>query len=451
MSARPRSLAGLLLVLLIGAIALIGLAAAAGSFFSARKEVGEILDGHLAQAASLLIVQLGHELDEIDTERAPALHEDARKVAFQVWEQGRVLRLRSANAPAEALAGPAGGFSERPIAGRTWRVFSQWSSDRGYLVHVAERADAREKIARKLAARQLQPLLVAIPLLALLVWLAVRRALHPLRALARQIANREAQNLAPVEALDAPREVRPLIGQINALLARLGESIEIERRFTADAAHELRTPLAAVRTQAQVALAETAEAPRRHALDAVLAGCDRLARLTEQLLTLSRLENQAEGIALKTCALDGIAAQGAADAAPAALAKSIEISLEAQENVALRGQPDLLQAALRNLLDNAVRYCPAGAAVRIRVRADEGRARLTVEDGGPGIPEAERARVLERFHRILGSGAEGSGLGLAIVARVAELHRAQLELGDSPLGGLAVTLRFPAAGEERAD
>lgn len=446
---RPRSLAGLLLALLISAVTLTSLATAAISYFTARGEVDEILDGHLAQAASLLIVQLGHELDEIDTERAPTLHEDARKVAFQVWEGARVLRLRSANAPLDALAGPAGGFSERLVDGRRWRIFSQWSGDRGYLVHVAERADTREKLARKLAARQLQPMLVAIPLLALLVWLAVRRGLHPLRALARQVAQREAQNLSPVEATTAPREVQPLVAQLNALLARLGASLDTERRFTADAAHELRTPLAAIRTQAQVALGEHEDGARRHALEAVLAGCDRLTRLIEQLLTLSRLDAQDAETRFSSCALNELAAQAVAESAPAAAAKDIELALEAPRPLEVRGNADLLRACLRNLLDNAVRYSPAGASVRLTLSDEAGRARITVEDSGPGIPREERDRVLERFHRLLGSGAEGSGLGLSIVARIVELHHAELRLEDSTLGGLKVTIDLPAAASRR--
>ncbi|GAB4179782.1 MAG: ATP-binding protein [Rhodocyclaceae bacterium] len=449
MKAAPaRSLAALLLATLISAVTATSLGAAVLSYFAAHDEVGEILDGHLAQAASLLIVQLGHEVDEIDTEHVPTLHEDARKVAFQVWEGGRQLRLRSGNAPPEPLAAAAEGFSERLAGGRRWRVFTQWSGEHRFLVHVAERADAREKIARKLALRQLQPLLFSIPLLALLVWLAVRRGLHPLRELAHEVSHRQADNLSPVEAPNAPREVEPLIAQINALLGRLGATIETERRFTADAAHELRTPLAAIRTQAQVALGEAPEEPRRHALEAVLAGCDRLTRLTEQLLMLSRLD--ATTAAPASCALDEIAAQAVAEAAPAAIAKDIDLSLEAGGAVPVAGQADLLRAALRNLIDNAVRYSPAGARVRVRVAAESGVTRVSVEDSGPGIPEEERGRVLERFHRLLGSGADGSGLGLSIVARIAELHRAQLALGASALGGLAVTLSFPSGATGRA-
>jgi signal transduction histidine kinase len=234
-----------------------------------------------------------------------------------------------------------------------------------------------------------------------------------------------------------------LIAALNALFDRLRTSLEQERRFTADAAHELRTPLAAVKTQAQVALGATGEDERSRALGNVVAGTDRATRLVEQLLVLARLDPQKVLPHGQTVDLHELARQGVAELAPAAAAKGVEVSLAAGDAAPVAGDAVLLAVLLRNLLDNAVRYTPAGGEVEVSVRRTTGGVSLAVVDNGPGIPEAERGRVFERFHRVLGSGEEGSGLGLSIVRRIADLHRASVSLDAGPGGrGLRVEVRF---------
>ena len=218
-----------------------------------------------------------------------------------------------------------------------------------------------------------------------------------------------------------------------------------ERQFTADAAHELRTPIAAIRAQAQVALGEADEARRRHALQATLQGCDRAARLIEQLLTLSRLE---VGSTPPMAALDLVALVRAvvAEVAPQALHKHQTIELDAADACPVKGDATLLGVLVRNLVDNAVRYSPAQASVRIAVTAGQGAVRLTVEDSGPGISDADLRRLGERFFRVLGSGEGGSGLGWSIVRRIATAHQAALHAGRSAaLGGLRVEVQWHAA------
>ena len=431
-----------LLALVLAAITLVWLGAAAFTYLDAREEFDEVLDAHLAQAASLLVVQASHDLDELETEHAPLLHKYARRVAFQIWDRERQLRLHSANAPQQPLANRERGFSDNVIDGHRWRVFSTRDESGEYLIHVAERTEVRDELARDIAGSLLRPLWFSLPLLALLLWIAVLRGLRPLDRLAREVGQREPDNLAALNATSAPREAVPLIERLNRLFVRIDASMQKERRFTADAAHELRTPVAAIKAQAQVARAATAEAERIHALDNAILGCDRAAHLIEQLLTLARVDTLDRGVT-EPCQLRDIAAETIAALAPAALEKGVRLELLAGNNAEVRGNPGLLRVLLRNLLDNAVKHTPPGTSVQVDITHEPGTACLSVSDNGPGIPEQERAKVLERFYRPLGTQGSGSGLGLSIVKRIAEVHDATLQIQPVNEGrGLRVTVAF---------
>lgn len=474
----PLSLRARLLALLLAAVTAAWVAVAAKSYFDARHEFGEMLDAHLAQSAALLMAQTGHELlqeaadggrrrrhdekreahrehkddDDHDDEHSPKVdivapaHRYERRVAFQIWEGDGVLRLRSASAPLERLAAADEGFSDVTLAGKPWRVFSRRDGDHALVVQVGELRELRDALAGRIAAHLLAPLLIALPLLALLIWFGVGRGLAPLARVNEQLGERAPDYLEPVAAAGAPRELRPLIDTLNRLLERMRNALEGERRFTADAAHELRTPLAALRTQAQVALAAADAGSRQHALDQVLAGCDRATRLVEQLLTLSRLDPQAAARRHAPLALRALAAAAVAEAAPRALAKDVDLGLAEGSEQQVRGDADLLALLLRNLVDNAVRYTPRGGEVSVSVSLQDGAVALAVTDSGPGIAAEERDKVLRRFYRVLGSGESGSGLGLSIVQRVCELHGTRLELSDGPGGrGLRAALRLAPA------
>ncbi len=431
-----------LLALALAAITLVWVGAAAFTYHDAREEFDEVLDAHLAQAASLLVIQATHEIDELETEHTPLLHKYARRVAFQVWEKGRELRLHSANAPQQPLSNKGSGFSDTTIDGKHWRVFSTWDESGEYLIHVAERTEVREELARGIAGDLLQPMWFSLPLLALLLWGAVLRGLRPLDKLAREVGQREPDNLAALDASNAPREAVPLIERLNRLFARIDASIQKERRFTADAAHELRTPVAAIRAQAQVARAATGEVERLHALDNAILGCDRTAHLIDQLLALARIDTLDRGAA-GPCELRGIAAETVAALAPAALERGVQFELLANDETTVSGSPELLRVLLRNLLDNSVRHTPPGTSVQVSITHEAGKVCLSVSDNGPGIPEEERDRVLERFYRPLGTQASGSGLGLSIVKRIAEVHGATLQMQPAGEGrGLRVTVSF---------
>ena len=375
-----------LLLLVLTMVAVVWVGAATFVYFDAREEFDEVLDAHLAQDAALLAAQVTHELAELEALHAPLLHKYARRVAFQVWEGGNLLRLHSANAPQQHLASVEQGFSDSTMDGHRWRVFTTWDESGGFLIHVAERADVREELAQDIAGNLLEPLLFSLPLLALMLWVAVARGLRPLGRLAAEVERRDPEMLTPLDTGAAPREVLPLIERLNRLFARIDTTIQKERRFTADAAHELRTPVAGIKAQAQVARAAAGEAERIHALDNAILGCDRATHLIEQLLTLARVD-AVDGGAAEQCRLRFIAAGEIASAAPVALAKGVRIELPEGDETAVRGNPELLRILVRNLIDNAVRHTPSGTTVRVDIGQEQGIGSLSVSDDGPGIPE----------------------------------------------------------------
>ncbi|CAB1369981.1 ATP-binding protein [Denitratisoma oestradiolicum] len=435
-SLRLRLLLGTLVIVLLIWVALSFLA-----WREAMHESDELFDAHLAQTASLLAAFVGDDAEEI-AEHLPN-HPYARKVAFQVWQDGK-LTAHSATAPDHPLSGKDEGFSDVTIDGADWRIYSLRDPHVRQQVQVGEAHAARQVVAHELALHLLKPLALALPLLGLALILLIRSSLAPLSRLADSIGQRSPDRLDAISLEGAPSELHPILERLNSLLGRIAGSLEQERRFTADAAHELRTPLAAMRTHAQVAQASQDEAERQRALSNVIAATDRATHLVEQLLTLARLDSDSRVTGLGTCDLRACVIDALARIAPQALDKGVELALEEGAPLAVRGEPVLLSVLLRNLLDNAVRYSPVGSRVRVRMDDAGDAACLSIEDQGPGIPAAERAHVLDRFYRIAGSRESGSGLGLSIVARIAQLHKARLELDDSSVGrGLRVSVHFP--------
>jgi len=438
----PRSLHWRLVVLVLGVMSAVWLAAAAVIWIDAQHELDELLDGHLAQAAALLVAQQSiSENEDHETIDAPSLHPYAPKVVFQVWHDD-VLALRSANAPAQPMSHRRRGFATLAIDGIAWRVFAARGAESDTQVYVGEQIASRAGILWAVMRSALWPMAVALPLLAVLGWWAVRQGLLPMRRLSQIIARREAHVLAPVAVADAPTEMQPLITSLNGLFERIAALLESERRFTADAAHELRTPIAAIRVQAQTALITVDDAPRRHALQATLAGCDRAAHLVEQLLLLSRLEQTAAPPAAAVD-LSTLTRQVVAELANTALEQKQSLELAAPESCLVVGDDALLAVLVRNLVDNAIRYSSREARIRIAVAKEDGRVRLNVEDSGPGMSEEQLARLGERFFRVLGSDQAGSGLGWSIVRRIGAATGAAIEVRRSDaLGGLRVVVTW---------
>lgn len=439
------SLRARLLVMLLAVTGLIWLGAAWWSFYDARHEAEELLDAQLAQSAHLLLAQTRHELVEEDEEHLSAyealddeeLHPYEQKLQFRILDaHGRTL-LASANPP-PALPKHTSGYVDVHDGGEGWRVLV--TGDGSLRVEVAQSLSIRDELALHVAQRLALPVLLVLPLLGGLIFMVVGRALRPLDDLAGKVASRTASNLAPLETADLPREVVPLASALNSLLVRLNHALDGERRFTADAAHELRTPLAAIQIQAQVALASQNEAGRMHALEQVLAGTRRATRLVEQLLRLARLDPLAGLTETHSIELAALVRQVVADLHLGSQAGRLHVEVAA--NVSVAGDPDLLRVALRNLLDNAFRYSPEDSRITLGASVENGAPRLWVDDSGPGVAEEELPRLTERFYRGSEVTQGGSGLGLAIVARIARLHGARLSLENRAAGGLRAMLAW---------
>jgi two-component system sensor histidine kinase QseC len=441
-------LQGQLLLWVLTAVTLLWATATFFAWRDARYQTDELLDGHLAQAAAMWIVHFGDD-DEVhlhgELRVAPTLHRFAPRMAFQLWHDNLLL-LRSANAPTASLGSLSrAGFSDVQIEQQHWRVFVAQAPGHETAIMVGELRDARQEIVQTMLRGTLLPLAVVLPLLALVIWLAVRRALLPLRRLGLVVAGRRADRFDPVELKDAPIEIRPLVVALNDLFERIEQLLESERRFTADAAHELRTPIAAIRAQAQAALTVQDGMQRRRALQSTLAGCDRATRVIEQLLTLARLE---ASVALegKRCDLTALVREEMAELAGLERADQHDLQLDAPDQAWVLTQPGLMSILVRNLTDNALRYSPAGSVVRVLIEAvGPEKVQLVVEDSGPGMTAEQRQRLGERFFRVTGNQASGSGLGWSIVRRISTAVDAQVSVDASAdLGGLKVSVLLTA-------
>ena len=441
-----RSIRSRLLAWLLMLFGVIWLLVTLATYLESRHEVEELFDAQLSQSAAVLAELDVGGLDPggSSLEQEVYGHPYEKKIAFQIWNGSRLL-LRSPNAPTRPLAnGP--GYGDRLLDDSQWRVFSLLLDDGVREIHVGERYDVRDELILEVTLNALYPLTLALPILALLIWLGIGRGLAPLSRIAEEMAVRSPDNLEPLAGSSvAPKEVKPLVCALDGLLARLQSAFERERRFTADAAHELRTPLASLKVQAQVALRAQEESQRRHALQQIIGGVDRTTRLVAQLLTLARLEPEASVEALVPVDLQALAFEVAEELRPLASRKGIVLRLDGNGPGSILGHPAALSVLIRNLVENAILYSPAGGWVEVSVTQGSGRPELSVSDSGPGIPAAEAASVFDRFYRGANqSGVVGSGLGLSIVRRIAENQGAEIRLDTASEGkGLRVRVAFP--------
>jgi two-component system sensor histidine kinase QseC len=432
-------------------LAVLGAAAWLG-FQAGEEETSELFDARLATSARVLAALATAEPPPAGTGEAPIVvalpawiepqahdepspfgHYYETKIAFQVLDREGRLLMRSASAPEQAFAPFVPGFSTRG----EWRVFALQSG--GRWIQAAERDDVRGEMSLKIALAAVTPLIAGIPLLLLLLVLLVRYGLRPLAELAGRIARRQPGTLAPVELSRTPREIAPVVQALNGLLAR-------ERRFTADAAHELRTPLAGLKIHAQNAARAASAEERKASLARVLAGVERTVRLAEQMLAYSRATASRAAPAAERVSLRQVVDDALQDALPQLRERALKVALETDPplaDMAVHGDRDKLASLVRNLLDNAGRHAPAGSTLRIELRAGDAGITLAVADAGPGIPPALRERVFESYYRIPGSPGDGSGLGLAIVREIAAQHGATVALAEGDGGrGTRVTVSF---------
>lgn len=431
-----------LLGLLLGGVSAAWLVTMIFSYIDAHHEVDELFDAQLGQAAQTLLALASHDEGEDIEDLGDVTHKYQRRLRFQIWRSDGKLLLRSKNAPESPLTGTAG-FSETHGDDGHWRHFSQWNEGHSLQVQVSENHHIRDELIGHIAWRLLFPALFGLPLIGLWVWLATRQGLASLDGIARQIASRAPQQLQPLTPASAPEEIRTMLEALNGLFQRVDSALEAERRFTADAAHELRTPLAALQAQLQVAQRARDSEERDRSLSQLQSGLGRASHLVDQMLQLARLDPESGLPDPQPVDLPALAEAVCADLGPLILGKNIDFDLAADPGCTVIGQTEWLRVLIRNLVDNAVRYTPAGGQVRVELKATDGACRLTVSDSGPGIPAAERAAVLRRFHRLDHDSQPGSGLGLAIVARIAELHGAQLELAETDSGnGLKIAVQW---------
>jgi two-component system sensor histidine kinase QseC len=369
--------------------------------------------------------------------------QDDDTLAFAIYNnQGQLLLNDGDNGKHLTYRYQRDGFVDGKLKGDddVWRMVWITTPDGKYRIVVGQEWEYREDLALDVVLSQLTPWLVALPLILLmLVWL-VSQALAPLHKLAYQLRSRKPDDASELPAQNLPQEVRPLVVALNQLFTRTGEFMQRERRFTSDAAHELRSPLAALKVQAEVAqLAQNDEPVREHALNNLSAGIDRATRLVDQLLTLSRLDSLAGLDDIQEVAFQSLLQNAVMDAYHEAQREGIDIRLEVQdESVKRQGQPLLLSLMVRNVLDNAVRYSPRGSVVEVVLQSHE----ITITDNGPGVSPEFLSSLGERFFRPPGQEKTGSGLGLSIVRRIAALHGMQALFLNTSSGGFQVRIRW---------
>lgn len=443
----------LLAILLILTISVWGFSAVI-VYLDADQESQELFDQSLAETAHLLLVLADHEVEE-RIAMEPSIKtahnnvEYSEYLLFQIWDSNNQLQYKNRGAPDLPFSKDGvPGFGVTTLNGQQWRIYTSWNAEHRFQIQVAEPSSHRKEISGRFAYRLFLFAMFIIPLLAGAIWWAVNRVFRTLQKSADEVSQRTPNDLQMVSVEGAPIEVHPLLHAINHLFERVSKTLEHEQRFTADAAHELRTPLAAIKTNLQVIQRARNDEERAEAVGGLGISVDRATRLVEQLMTLARLDPQYDNnqalvqldlATLLSAQLPSLQAQ----------ADKLQLHFEVQLAPAICSvHQDRFLILFRNLMDNAFRYTPQNGYVKLSCRIDHGEACLTIADSGVGIPMELRERVFERFVRLSDASKPGSGLGLSIVKRIAETHGATIRLldgltSDSDQVGLSVEIRFP--------
>lgn len=443
-------------------------------YLDASHELEELFDARLAQSARITnrlldhyrqhvailpgsgavyqdwesLHRQGQDLAKVNDEASQWGHKYEGKLYFQQLDQNGVLLLRSPGAPEQNLGQLAPGFSYARGLDHDWRTFTLFDPAQHSWLIVAERDDVRGELASKMALRAIMPPLVALPFLLLLLYWVLARGLRPLEQLAQAISERHPANLSPLTLTPAVVELTPLTNEINRLLATVADTLEREKQFTNEAAHELKTPLAVLRIHVDNALAAPDPETRNQSLNKVLQAVERSDRLVHQLLTQARLDNQ-QDIELERLNLNELLRESLAALTPLALKKHQQLSFEPEVAARVLGQGTLLGLLFSNLIDNAIRYTPAGGQIQVILSKELDSYRVSILDNGPGIAAADLPRLWERFFRVNPQRGDGAGLGLAIARRIARLHHAGISVHNREQGGLAVTVRLPIPANGR--
>jgi two-component system sensor histidine kinase TctE len=460
-SREPRLKRALLAGLLVPLVALLVLDTAIG-WWTAARLADHAYDRGLHEIAREVALHVregpsGPRLDLAPAAQRALLVDQDDRLAFRVWtSSGQALGGDPALQPVAPPPRPGGApqFASQALDGDAVRVVASWlpyddaQPARRVLVQVAETLNKRNRLTRDIVASLLAAQLLLIAMACVAVVWAVRHGLRPLEALGRALARRSHQDLSALDLANVPLEVRPLAQEVNALMLRLGSALEAQNRFVADAAHQLKTPVAGLKAQIELALGESEPARVRHSLAQLYVSAERLSRLVQQLLALARNEPAAAAaVRLQAVDLEAFALEISMEWAPQALRRAIDLGFEGEQRPAvIDADPDRLRDLINNLIDNAVRYSREGGRVTVKVASAGDERILSISDDGPSIPPEERTRVFERFHRLLGGKADGSGLGLAIVSEIAALHGARITVEDDHDGtGNRFTVHFPPA------
>jgi signal transduction histidine kinase len=429
-----------LLIALMVLVALMSLLAAGVTYRRVLDETSALFDYQLRQMA----LSLRGQVSLAPRVEVPPDQGDADFVV-QIWDLfGARVYLSRPGLPMinQAILG----YADLSLRGEAWRAYGLQTADG--VIQIAQPFRVRRELARAAALRVAVPLVLLLPVLVLCMAWVVRNGLRPLRFVTAEVQQRDARSLAPLSMASLPLEIEPLVSELNRLLSRLNAAFAAQRDFVADAAHELRSPLTSLRLQLQLLDRAADDQARRDSRAMLGAGVERAIHLVEQLLTLARSDPQEPGAELQTLDLEPIAAQALSDCHALALARNIELSLQALAPLLVRGDREALRILVRNLVDNAVRYTPPGGNVRVSCDASDRGVLLEVVDSGPGIAAADLNRAFDRFYR-LSSHQIGTGLGLAIVKAIAERHGAVIGLDSaaagSPLSGLRARVLFPPA------
>ncbi len=371
-------------------------------------------------------------------------HKYERKIAFQLWSHTNGIVLHSDSAPLFALSSADHGFSETNIDGHLWYVFSIASTNGEYIIHVGQKEEIRAELTDEISMQLVMQSLIGLPILGIVIWLIVGRALEPLNRLEIALSRREASYLKPLSIEKLPNEIVPIVHEINTLFVQLEQAFEHERQFTADAAHELRTPLAGLLTQAQVALRTADETVRNQALKRIEQAVHRMTYLVQQLLTFSRIDSNTEYLAKAVTNVEKEIVQVITELDAEAYKKRIHLEFIEEKVVPIMANTLLINILLRNIIDNAIKYTPQRGNIKVSLIGTEDQLIFCVEDSGPGIAPDQYENSLKRFHRCVETAhtAQGTGLGFSIVQRIAANHHAELALSESELGGLKVKVAF---------
>lgn len=425
------------------------------SHIKALHEIEEIFDAELAQTAKMINKFTLARIDSNDTPKAlhshlsngKKAHKYEKHISYQIWYRNALV-LKSSSAPEQSLHDQAG-YADRKIGKTTWRIFGLHPENSPYRIYSAESGEARKELSWEFAIESLSIFFWVLPVLGLLILVTVNKSLRPLTNISTQVRQLDVNKLHTLEINDIPKEIDPLINALNDLLSRLDIAMVRERQFSADAAHELRTPLSAIKLHTQLAQRANSAQDQQNSLDRIIKAVDQSTHLVEQLLTLSRLDHSGIELSMSQVQLQDICQSLKEDLSALAQERGISVTFTASELPSIESHRELLHTVLRNLLDNAIRYAFPDTEIKCNIQLENKQVIVQISDNGPGIPEDQLDQVNQRFYRLAGQEIKGCGLGLAITQQAIKHLDATLTLANrQQASGLVATLTLPLQGHE---